>query len=634
MRISGMTTGLDVESLVRQLMELERQPLQMLETKKSDAEAKTKTWEDLNKRLKDFLEITEKLKTEKGFSEREVSLSEETIAAVTASVESQSGSLDLEIRSLATSQRVETGVFSSLHTALGLSGTIMVGDKAISISIEDTLETIQQKIALQKINATCRAVKLAEDQYKIVIMSNGLGTAAALEFLDSADAAAYAVAVSGTAVTEAEIDGDAVAGQYKIDVHSLASAQRVASDTHATPDSALGYGGSFSLNGAIINVQESDSLQAVADAINGVHTGVTASVVTTEDGVRLELQSDTSGQQGAICFSDQNGILRGLGVLTGVMGVKTEIGAAKDASYSINGVQHKSSTNDVSVIPGVSMRLGATGDASISVTAEGGVLRGLGLLSASGELAHESVKAQDAVFCVDGYVFRRSTNNVDDAVAGLNITLKKTGTTTIEISEKAEEMLSNIKTWVNKYNEIVSFIKDRSKYDLKTKTGGVLTGDSLARDLLVRLQNMAMYSVPMLDSFGSLGSIGITIGKYNSADANKLVIDEKVLKEKIDSNRMDVMKLFGAPTADAPNPTDGVAVSMWTMLDSYVHSRTGLVPRHTESLNLDVDIIQQRLDSMQTRLTRRESELYAVYSRMEIMLSRLQNQMGTINKII
>lgn len=633
MRISGMKTGLDVEGLVKQLMEVERKPVEALRKRMSTEESKNSTWSEIKTKLEALKDLSDKLKTQATFSERTVTLSDETIASVTAGATASTGSLDLEVRSLATSHRVESGIFSSTTTPLGYSGTIIIDGKAITITPDDTLEGVQTKIIQQNINATCRVVKLADDQYKLVITSNGTGASSAISYSDS-DTATYSVSSSNTGVATASISGNAVAGNYAVSVNSLASAHHVQSDSQLTRDTALGLGGSFTINGATITVSSSDSLDTIANAINSAHAGVVASVFDEGGTYRLRLLSETSGQAGAITFTDPGGVLRGLGVLTGVLGVKNQISAAQDASYSVNGTSYTSSTNTVATIPGVSLTLVGTGSATVTVSASGGVLRSLGIFDSAGNLAHETVPAQDAVFAIDGYVFRRSNNNVTDAITGLTINLKKVGTTTVEIAESSEELLKTVKDWVSKYNDVVDFLKQKTKYDLKAKSSGPLTGDSLARDLLSKLQLKAIYSVPGLTTINSLDDIGITVGKFGSADADKLVIDEDKLKEKLNSNKQDVMKLFGAPTQDVPSPTDGIALGMWNLIDSYTHSQTGLVPRHTNSIDLVIQSLQKQVEDWEIRLARRESELYAKYSKMEVALTRLQNQAGTLNKLI
>jgi len=628
-----MKTGLDVDNLVKQFMQVERLPMDALRKRIGDHEGRSTAWDELKTKTEALKDAAEALKTQATYAERSVTLSEETIATVTTTSLASTGSLDLDVSSLAASQRVESGVFSSNTTALGYSGTVIVDGASIPIVPEDTLESITNKIVLADIDATARIVKLASDKYKIVVTSTGTGVASALTYVDSA-AATYSIDSSNPSVATASIAGDAAAGKYSVTVNALAQADVVQSDAKATRDGALGLAGTFSLNGANITALVTDSLDTLASTIDAANAGVSAAVVADGGNFRLRLTSTVSGRAGAISYTDPSGVLRGLGVLAGNLAVKNQVQAAADAVYTINGAAYTATSNTATTIPGVTVTLASAGTTDITVSASGGVLKSLGIMDSTDALAHETVHATDAAFTIDGYSFARSSNNITDAVPGLTITLKKTGSTTVEIAEAAETLLGKVKDFVAKWNEVVGSVLSKTKYDAKTKKAAILSGEILARDLAMKLRLTATKPVAGLITIDSLADIGIKTGTYGSADADKLVIDEEVLKEKLNSARTDVMKLFGAPTSDVPAPTDGIALKMFELTDSYVHFQTGFVPQRTTTITATIDSLQKQVGSWEVRLGKREAELYKKYSRMEVQLTRMQNQMSTLNKLI
>jgi len=533
------------------------------------------------------------------------------------------------VRSLATAHRVESGVFSSSTTALGFSGTIVVDGKAIQISPDDTLESISTKIALSQIQATCRVVKLAEEQYKLVITSTGLGASSRISFTDSAPAS-YQVEALDPMVVAAQISGTAAAGDYAIEIDSLAQAQVVQSDGFDSADSSLGFSGAFEINGISIEAQSSDSLQTLAQKINSTYSGVQAAIV--QDGAQwhLRLSSLTSGAAGTIGFGDQGGVLRALGVLEGPLLVKNQVAPAEDAVYWVNGIRHTASTNSVTTIAGVSMTLESQGSTVLSVTAEGGVLKGLGVFNADDALAHETQKAQDALFVIDGYTFSRAENTISDAIPGLTISLKRTGSSSLEISDASEQLVASVKDWVAKYNDMLSSLRNYTKYDTSTKQAGALSSDRLAKDLLSQLRLQVSRHIPGLTGIRALGDIGIGFGKYGHEDQDRLVIDQELLEQKVASSREEVMSLFGAPTTSDPEPADGVAVSLFGMLETYMKPDTGFLTRHTSTIDSTITQLQKQVQSWETRLVRREAELYRQYSRMEVELTRLQGLSASI----
>ncbi len=637
MRISGMNTGLDVENLVKQLMQLERRPVESLKKRITLQESKTSAWRDLSARLASLKDASDALKSTSTWAERQVTVTDTTIAAVTATQGAPSGNMNLNVISLATAHKVESGIFSSNATALGYSGTVVVDGASIVISPEDTLESIAAKIVLADIDATCRVVKLSESQFKLVVTSASAGTGSAIAFEDSG-AATYSVDSSNPAVAQAVITGAAAAGQYAVSVSSLAKAETLRSDVQTTRDAALGLEGSFTVNGIAIATLSSDSLDSLATRISAAHAGVQAAVAVDGAGYRLEIVSETMGKAGAASFSDSSGVLRALGVLQGNLAPKNVVQAAADAAYSVNGIAYSSSTNTVTTLSGLDLTLSGTGTAAITVSAVGGVLKSLGIMDSSDALAHEAGKAQDAVFNVDGTTFTRAQNTVSDAISGLTFTLKRAGSTAVELSEASESLLGKVKDWVAKYNDAVSSLKAAMQYDTKTKTAGALNGDSLASDLYTKLRLSATRPVAGLVPIDSLDDVGIATGTFGSANADKLVVDETVLTEKLSSARSDVMKLFGAPGEGEPDPTGGIARDLSSLADRYVHSQTGLVPLHETMIGSSIESLQRQVDGWEDRLARRETELFRKYTHMEVQLSRMQNRMAalgsTLDKII
>jgi flagellar hook-associated protein 2 len=296
----------------------------------------------------------------------------------------------------------------------------------------------------------------------------------------------------------------------------------------------------------------------------------------------------------------------------------------------MNGTAYSSASNSITAIPGLNITLAGTGTTTVSVGATGGALKALGIMDSGEGLAHETVKARDAAFTVDGTTFLRSGNTVSDAVQGLTFSLKRAGTTAVELSEAAGSLLDKVKDWVSKYNDVVSSLKTKIQYNAKTKTAGPLNGDFLAGELFTKLRLNATKPVAGLTPLDSLDDVGISTGNFGSANADKLVIDEAILGEKLSSARQDMMRLFGAPTEAEPDPTSGIARDISGLADSYTHSQIGLVAQHETMLESRIESLQKQVDGWEDRLARREVELFRKYTQMEVQLSRMRNRMAAL----
>lgn len=168
--VSGISSGLDVESLVTQLMALEQAPLTALTKKESAAQAKISalgtlksTLSSLQTAAKAFVPSTGQTATEK-FSTYAATIADTAIASVTASSGAVAGTYSLEVTQLAQAHRITsaTSAFTKnasgdtvLATGVGGTLTISLGSaadadatKSTSIDIADdaTIEDIRDAI--------------------------------------------------------------------------------------------------------------------------------------------------------------------------------------------------------------------------------------------------------------------------------------------------------------------------------------------------------------------------------------------------------------------------------------------------------------------------------------------------------
>jgi flagellar hook-associated protein 2 len=180
---------------------------------------------------------------------------------------------------------------------------------------------------------------------------------------------------------------------------------------------------------------------------------------------------------------------------------------------------------------------------------------------------------QDASFVLDGEAGSRKNNSF--SVDGVTYTLAAKGTTTISLSQNTDEIYNKIKGFVDKYNELIAKINGElsEKYN---RSYTPLTDDqkqSMSEEQIKKweeqaktgllkndsmLNNMAIsmrkaLSDSIQDVSGGLSGIGITTGTY--LEKGKLVIDANKLKEAIKNNPDKVMNLFAKESSVAYSDT-------------------------------------------------------------------------------
>lgn len=287
----------------------------------------------------------------------------------------------------------------------------------------------------------------------------------------------------------ATASGSAVATSYTLSVDQLAEAETVASSA-MSQTSALGYTGSFNLQEAggtaqTINVTSGMSMIDVASAINAV---------ASKSGVSASIVKDTSGNYRLVL-------------------------SANDTNQAIT----------TSVVSGTD------------------VLNQMGLTDTSGAFTNVLQAAQPAKVTINGSQISNDTNDLTDAVSGLDLQLSNTTPTgvTLHMSVAADPsaVQSDISNFVTAYNSLRSYVATNQKVN---PDGTVDSSEPLFADsLLTSASQMlnAIVSTPSPSATGSiktLADLGITLDNNN----NLVVTNQAALSGALQNNLAQVASMF------------------------------------------------------------------------------------------
>ncbi|MDF2627636.1 MAG: fliD [Symbiobacteriaceae bacterium] len=289
----------------------------------------------------------------------------------------------------------------------------------------------------------------------------------------------------------------------------------------------------------------------------------------------------------------------------------------------------------------------------IRVTAESGpptLLTDLGLhKNGDGVYVNQVVARQDAIFTLDGQDYTRSSNVVTDTVPGLTITLKKGGTkdgagvvtplsATVTVSQDQDAVVNAVTKWAGSLNATLSLLQEKTQYNASSKAAGALNGDALARRLQSTLRSMLSAEVTGLPgTMNRLSQLGITTGAYGADDYGKVKVDTEKLKAELTKDPVAVGRLFGAistGTAAAAGVFSGVGSDMYRFVNDTLQSTTGAIDTRDTLLGDQIKEIGKRVESINTRLVKREEQLRAQFLRMEQTMSQLQAQGNAILSLI
>ena len=399
-------------------------------------------------------------------------------------------------------------------------------------------------------------------------------------------------ASSDNAVASVVVDpGATLAGTFNLAVTRLAQAQKISSSAQTSATTGLGYTGSFAVNGKAVTVEATDSITTIAQKVNALGAGVTASVIDGgTNNAYLTFSSGTTGLTGKPQLSDVSGtILNSLGVLNGTSSVRESItnGAAgtklsssttalgtlmgatglTDQTVQINGISVTLNLQ-TDTLQGVADKINAASTgatASVVSVTEGGntkyrleiknpsssptftdagnTLATLGILQSGA--ANELVQAQDAAYSIDGVNLTASTNSIKGVVPGATLTLFKANSitpekSTISLTSDTDTIANRVQAFITSFNETAAFIDQYSQFDDKTFATGPLFGDSTVRQFLSTFTTSLFNSIPgATGDYKNAASIGMRLNSKGTID-----FDTSAFKTALEKDPEGVRKIF------------------------------------------------------------------------------------------
>lgn len=188
--ISGLTSGIDTDSLIRQLLQIERIPLNRLEEKKSAAEQKQAAYSDLSSKIEALESAANELRFSSGFQDKTATVSDQTILTATPGSSATTGSMSLVVSQLALVHRLISGAGLSGTTApvASESGqfTFKVGESGTEYTVDvDGDMTLEEfKNAINALDAGVTAAILdegtGETPYRLVLSTEETGAGQAI----------------------------------------------------------------------------------------------------------------------------------------------------------------------------------------------------------------------------------------------------------------------------------------------------------------------------------------------------------------------------------------------------------------------------------------------------------------------
>lgn len=484
----------------------------------------------------------------------------------------------------------------------GLNSGLPTGD------IIDQIMSIERRPAvlleIQQADKTNIITALKALQAKFLAMGTSLGTLARTSTFE-----ATKIDISDNSFLTASAEGRVGAGTYDIQVLSLARNHQLASQGFADEFTASFGTGTITLalgDGSSTDITidaSNNSLIGIKQAINDANLDVTASIIndgSSSNPYRLILTADKTGAKNRISVTSSLTGGSNLNYSTASFDTPETLSWSSGSTSTLSlgaSAAYTGSTNKIYsfTVQGTGTQIVGTdiiaidwsdgtdsgtinvtqADTEVSVGSEG-----LKLSFSAGDLVagdtfqtstfapllQDAADARIALGSSGGsgspIIITSETNTIQDAIGGLTLTLKKETadgeSITLSTDRDISRIKANIKTFINRYNDINKFIDEQNTYKKDEGTSGVLFGNLTVMTMQRQIQSAVGSVVTGLDSkFSRLGSIGIR----TQASGKLAIVDSAALEDALRNNLDEVINLFTASATSSSSYIDFVALT-------------------------------------------------------------------------
>lgn len=628
MRMTGLVSGMDTESMVKELVSASSEKVNKIKQKKQDVEWKKEIWSGLNTKIYNFYKTQlSAFKSVSNYKTKKATASDETKVTVKAGAGATNGTHSVSIEQTASSAYLtgdnikikgnsytrynDAGLATKFADMTDASGQnlSLAGQK---ISISDGTNTVEYELGGTGTNGVASLSELNE---KLAKEENFKGLSASIKdgkltFTNTTAKTADDGSKSGTTYTvKADALGiDGTVG-YDKDVAagntvSAAFTAKVAdnftsadiSGTTKLADLGIKVGTTFSVNGKDFVVDDKSTINDFTTAVSKM--GVSASFDASHGRFYLNASKTGAANDFNITSSDSSA-LEALG-----LGSRAEKVDARDAIIYYNKVKYTSDSNTLTV-NGLTITAKAKTDSAVNIE-----------VAADTDSAYNTVKK-----------FVKAYNDLIDEM-NKYYNEKDAGYDALTEDERSKLSDTQIEKWEEKAKQ------------------GLLRRDSTLQTLLSGMRTTLNRGVQVTMEDGStktmtLASLGIVTGDYTENGKLHILGDEdddqyssetNTLKNLLESGSDIVGQVIGGSTN-----TSGVGTQMYDYLRKSMTRIDGVRSTQTfyndKTLDSEIDDYDDDIDKWDEKLQNLEDKYYDQFSKMESAMAKLQSQQSYLSSL-
>lgn len=630
LRLSGLATGIDTDTLISQLMAIERRTLNMYEKRKSAWEEKKDAMSTLKTKLDSLRSTVRALSDARELRAFSVASGDSDILTAEASYNAFEGNHTVVINRLANAERwVHTGGLEYSEDRVG-AGTFIYSynhkEAVITTTATTSLEDLVGLINNDANNPGVTASLLFySGAYHLVLNGNEAGTdyrisinASNTELREAVSA--FTVNSDNATLSSKIVDLDQFTG-------TLASGEKITiggkDHNGNTISGELNITSDTKLTHLISEINDAFDGRATAALVNGEirltdHTCGTSQMQLTltynpgSGSTNLVIPAINRSTQGGSSSAN----------LTGFASANfTTTQSAQDSKIKVDGYPSSSAVSEVQKLTTTNKATGGTftltydghttaaiaydattaqiqaalealpnvsaGDITVSgdkLTVNGGVTT-FTFLNTLGDVSLISINPSGLTPSANSnYIMTeqtkgsngwisRSSNTIDNVISGVTLHLHDITDANgeeITLTRDIESVKEKLNSMVAAYNAAVVYIQEKTGYNDTLKTAGVLMGDyvvsTIESQLNIPLIAQTSGFVQDVDTFLMPGQIGLELDRDGV-----LSLDTNVFDEAIAQDYMDVLAVIGA---DKTGSTNSNTIQFYSASSDYTRAGT------------------------------------------------------------
>ncbi len=246
-------------------------------------------------------------------------------------------------------------------------------------------------------------------------------------------------------------------------------------------------------------------------------------------------------------------------------------------------------------------------------------------------------KASDSEFTYNGVSITRHTNEVNDVISGVNITLEQTTEPNkpaiISVSRDNQAIIDSLKEFVKAYNELIPKLDEDTRYDADTKIAGIFNGVGDIRAIRSSLNNVFSYSVHTDNGVESLMKYGLSLD-----DKGVMSLDEAKLSSALNSNPKATQDFFyGSDSKDMGGREihqEGIFSKFNQVIANLIDGGNAKLKIYEDSLDRDAKSLTKDKENAQELLKTRYNIMAERFAAYDSQISKANQKFNSVQMMI